>query len=117
MKGAERTFATVPEDHGNCSVGSLTHGLIDLAEAAARADVAALVEAGWVTEGMFPSIPTVSPRPSFITYGPLASTPVDPDVVFLRVDAKQLMTISDAVLGLRVEGNPQCPHRAARGSR
>jgi hypothetical protein len=37
----ERTFSTRPEDHGNCSVGSLTHGLIDLAAAAARADVSA----------------------------------------------------------------------------
>lgn len=108
MKGAERTFTTVPEDHGNCSVGSLTHGLIDLAEAAGRGDVAALVEAGWVTEDMFPAIPTLQERPSFITYGPLSRSPVDPDVVFLRVDAKQLMTISDAVPGLRVEGKPQC---------
>jgi uncharacterized protein (DUF169 family) len=108
MKGAERTFTTVPEDHGNCSVGSLTHGLIDLATAAGRADVAALVDAGWVTEDVFPQIPVMAERPSHITYGPLASTPVDPSVVFLRVDAKQLMTISDAVPGLRVEGKPQC---------
>jgi uncharacterized protein (DUF169 family) len=108
MKGTERTFATVPEDHGNCSVGSLTHGLIELSEAAGRADVAALVEAGWVTPDVFPSIPTVAERPRYITYGPLGSSPVDPDVVFLRVDAKQLMTISDAVPGLRVEGKPQC---------
>ena len=42
----DRTFTTRPEDHGNCSVGSLTHGLIDLATAAQRADVGALVEAG-----------------------------------------------------------------------
>lgn len=108
MKGAERTFTTVPADHGNCSVGSLTHGLIDLAEAAGRADVAALVEAGWVTEDVFPKIPVMARRPSHITYGPLAETPIDPTVVFLRVDAKQLMTISDAVPGLRIEGKPQC---------
>lgn len=108
MKGAERTFTTVPEDHGNCSVGSLTHGLISLAEAAGRADVAALVEAGWVTPDMFPAIPTLAERPNYITYGPLAETPVDPDVVMLRVDGKQLMTISDAVPGLHVEGKPQC---------
>ncbi len=108
MKGAERTFTTVPADHGNCSVGSLTHGLIDLAEAAGRADVAALVEAGWVTPDVFPNIPTVAKSPSHITYGPLAETQIDPSVVFLRVDAKQLMTISDAVPGLRIEGKPQC---------
>ena len=28
IHGAERAFATVPEDHGNCSVGSVTHGLL-----------------------------------------------------------------------------------------
>jgi len=33
----DRTFTTRPEDHGNCSVGSLTHGLIDIATAAQRA--------------------------------------------------------------------------------
>lgn len=108
MKATDRTFTTVAEDHGNCSVGSLTHGLIDLAEAAGRSDVAALVEAGWVTPDIFPHIPVVSDRPTHITYGPLAETPVDPTVVFLRVDAKQLMTISDAIPGLRVEGKPQC---------
>jgi uncharacterized protein (DUF169 family) len=109
MKGAERTFTTVPEDHGNCSVGSLTHGLIELSEAAGRADVGALVEAGWVTPDMFPHIPTLQKKPSFITYGPLAETPLDPDVVFIRVDGKQLMTLSDAIgRELRIEGKPQC---------
>jgi uncharacterized protein (DUF169 family) len=108
MKGAERTFTTAPEDHGNCSVGSLTHGLIDLETAATRADVGALVEAGWVTPDVFPQIPTMSTKPNFITYGPLAETPVDPDVVFIRVDGKQLMTLSDAMPGLRIEGKPQC---------
>ncbi len=108
MRGAERTFTTVPEDHGNCSVGSLTHGLIELAEAATRADVAALVEAGWVTPDVFPKIPTMSKKSNFITYGPLADTPIDPDVVFIRVDGKQLMTLSDAMPGLRIEGKPQC---------
>jgi uncharacterized protein (DUF169 family) len=108
MKGAERTFSTVPEDHGNCSVGSLTHGLIDLATAATRADVGALVEAGWVSPDMFPQIPTLDSKPGAITYGPLAETPVDPDVVFIRVDGKQLMTLSDALPGLKFEGKPQC---------
>ncbi len=108
MDGAERTFTTVPEDHGNCSVGSLTHGLIPLEEAAGRADVGALVESGWVTEDAFPGIPTVSERPGAITYGPLAETPTDPDVVFVRLDGKQLMELHSAVPDLAVEGKPQC---------
>jgi uncharacterized protein (DUF169 family) len=38
----------------------------------------------------------------------LAETPVEPDVVFVRLNAKQLMVLSDAVPGLRIEGKPQC---------
>jgi uncharacterized protein (DUF169 family) len=108
VHGASRTFTTVPEDHGNCSVGSYTHGMISLDEAATHSDVGALVESGWVTPDMFPVIPAVTERPSFVTYGPLAESPIDPDVVLLRVNPKQLMVLSDALPGLRIEGKPQC---------
>jgi uncharacterized protein (DUF169 family) len=108
MKAAERTFSTVAEDHGNCSVGSLTHGFIPLEEAATRGDVAALVEAGWVTPEMFPEIPVVREKPGAVTYGPLGESPVDPDVVLLRLNPKQMMVLHDAVPGIRVEGKPQC---------
>jgi uncharacterized protein (DUF169 family) len=104
----ERTFTTRPEDHGNCSVGSLTHGLIDLATAATRADVGALVEAGWVTPEDFPAIPTVAARPEAISYGPLADATSQPDVVLVRTNARGVMTIGDAVPELTIEGKPQC---------
>src|SRR5258706_6968909 len=87
IEAATRTFSTVPEDHGNCSVGSVTHGLIPLSEAATRGDVAELLAAGWVTEDMFPQIPTVTERPGAITYGLLAEAAGDPDVVLLRLNA------------------------------
>jgi uncharacterized protein (DUF169 family) len=108
MKAAEATFTTVAEDHGNCSVGSLTHGFKTLEEVAGNSDVAALLETGWVTMDVVPSIPVVHDRPGAVTYGPLAETPVDPDVVFLRVTARQLMVLSDAIPSLRIEGKPQC---------
>jgi uncharacterized protein (DUF169 family) len=108
VHGASRTFTTVPADHGNCSVGSYTHGMIPLEEAATHSDVGTLVEAGWVTPEMFPAIPAVSERPNYVTYGPLQDTPIDPDVVLLRVNPKQLMVLSDALPGLRIEGKPQC---------
>jgi len=104
----DRTFATRPEDHGNCSVGSLTHGLIDLATAATRADVGALVEAGWVTPEVFPTIPVVAARPDAIVYGPFADATVPPDVVLVRTNARGVMTIGDAVPDLVIEGKPQC---------
>ena len=107
-KALDRTFSTVAADHGNCSVGSLTHGFVTLDEVASNSDVAALVESGWVTMDMVPDIPVVADRPEVVTYGPLADTPVDPDVVMIRVNAKQLMVLSDALPGLRIGGKPQC---------
>jgi len=108
VRATERTFATVPEDHGNCSVGSVTHGLKPLSEAATKGDVAALVESGWVTPEMFPHIPTVANRPNFIVYGPLAEARTDPDVVFIRLNGKQVMQLHAAWPELRFEGKPQC---------
>lgn len=108
MKSVDRTFSTVAADHGNCSVGTMTHGFATMEEVAERGDVAALLESGWVTMEMVPSIPVVSERPGAVTYGPLTETPFDPDVVLIRVNGKQLMVLSDALPGLRVEGKPQC---------
>jgi uncharacterized protein (DUF169 family) len=108
IKAATRTFGTVAEDHGNCSVGSLTHGFKTLDEVGGNSDVAALLESGWVTMDAVPEIPVVHERPGAVTYGPLSETPVDPDVVFLRVNGRQLMVLSDAIPDLRIEGKPQC---------
>lgn len=107
-QSVDRTFSTVAEDHANCSVGSLTHGFVTLDEVAGNGDVAALLESGWVTMEMVPGIPVVPARTGAVTYGPLADTPVDPDVVLLRVNPKQAMVLSDAIPGLRIEGKPQC---------
>jgi len=103
-------FVTVPEDHGNCSVGVLVHGFGSLENVAGNDDVAALFASGWVTPEMVPTIPVVSTRPGAITYGRLEAVPagVDPDVVMLRVNGRQMMILSDAVPGLRIEGKPQC---------
>ncbi|MDE0308961.1 MAG: DUF169 domain-containing protein [Acidiferrobacterales bacterium] len=107
-KAHDRTFATTPSDHGNCSVGSLTHGLISLEEAATRADVQAVCEAKWVDPEIFPHIPTVTERPQSIVYGPLADATTDPDVVLLRLVGKQAMQLHSAIPSLQFEGKPQC---------
>jgi uncharacterized protein (DUF169 family) len=107
MHAPERTFSTVAADHGNCSVGSYTHGLLALEEAATRADIGALVESGWVTPDVFPTIPAVTKRPAAIVYGPLAETQ-DPSVVLLRLNAQAMMVVTDALPDLRIEGKPQC---------
>jgi uncharacterized protein (DUF169 family) len=108
IKAATSTFSTSPADHGNCSVGSLTHGLASLDEVADNSDVATLLESGWVTPAMVGAIPTVSKRPDAIAYGPLGDVPFAADVVLLRVNGRQMMVLSDAVPGMRIEGKPQC---------
>lgn len=108
MKSEGRTFSTVAEDHANCSVGSVTHGFKSLEEVGNNSDVGALVGAGWVAPEMFPAIPVVKERYRYVTYGPLQESEGTPDVVFLRVNAKQAMNISDAFPDLRFEGKPQC---------
>jgi uncharacterized protein (DUF169 family) len=59
---------------------------------------------------MVPAIPVVSARPGAITYGRLEAVPVgvEPDVVMLRVNGRQMMILSDSIPGLRIEGKPQC---------
>ena len=108
VKAADRTFATLSADHGNCSVGSMTHGFKTMQEVAGNADVAALLASGWVTMDMVPQIPVVQQKPQCITYGPLSDTRRDPDVVLLRLNPKQVMIMHDALPGMRMEGKPQC---------
>jgi uncharacterized protein (DUF169 family) len=108
MKATDRTFSTSASDHANCSVGSYTHGLIDLATAATRDDVAAVLAAGWVDEAAVTQLPHVRARPESITYGPLAECVALPDVVLIRVDGLGLMGLHGAIRDLRVEGRPQC---------
>ena len=108
IKSAEKTFSTVAEDHGNCSVGSVVIGFKNFDEVAGNSDVAAMLETGWVTADVVPQIPVITEKPGAVTYGPLRETPVDPDVVLIRVNAEQLMLLHDALPDMRLAGKPQC---------
>lgn len=108
IRSEDRTFATVPEDHYNCSVGSVTHGLKSLDAVMGNEDVQHMVACEWVTPEEARSLPVVKQRPGHITYGPLAETPIDPDVVLLRVSAFQAMVIHDAFGDMPIVGRPQC---------
>jgi uncharacterized protein (DUF169 family) len=108
VRAADKSFTTVPEDHGNCSVGRFTHGLASLEDVAGNDDVAALLESGWVTPEAVGTIPSISEPSEVITYGPVTEAATTPDVVLLRVNGRQMMVLSDALPGLRIEGKPQC---------
>jgi uncharacterized protein (DUF169 family) len=108
IKAAGATFTTVPSDHYNCSVGSVTHGLKKLEEVMANEDVQGILEAEWVTPEEAMQLPVVKDSHNFIVYGPLADTPLDPDVVLLRINAFQGMVIHDAFGEMDIVGKPQC---------
>ncbi len=108
IEGAQKVFATQAEDHGNCSVGSLTHGFKTMEEIAHNADVAALCETGWVTPEAVAKITVVREKPTYVVYGPLRDMPVEPSVILLRLNGKQQMLLHDAWPGVRFEGKPQC---------
>src|SRR5260370_14579660 len=75
---------TKPSDHANCSVGSYTHGLIDLEAAAAGDDTAALLRSGWGEESEPANPPHLPFPPQIICYEPLAgANPLD--CVFRRL--------------------------------
>ena len=107
MHGEGKVFSTLPEDHGNCSVGRFTHGLADAADIIDKADVGALLEVGWVTMEAFADVAKLSSRPGAISYGPLDQATELPDVVLLRVSPRQMMEIADAV-PVEFSGKPQC---------
>jgi uncharacterized protein (DUF169 family) len=117
MHAHERTFDTLAEDHGNCSVGRFTHGFAGAEDILDKSDVAALLEVGWVTMDAFTGVAALSRRPKGVRYGPLAEAVDDPDVVLLRVTPRQMMEINDAV-DVDWSGKPQCqilPRAAEQG--
>ena len=111
--GAQRTFSTVAEDHGNCSVGSVTHGLLAPSDVVDHSDVAELVGVGWVGPDLLEKLPKVTGRPGAVVYGPLGDTSIEPDVVLLRVNARQLMVLSDALPALSIPGEATVPRSSA----
>ena len=108
IESTDKTFTTLPEDHYNCSVGSVTHGLKTLPEVMGNEDVQGLLECEWVSPEEAMALPVIQDKPEAITYGPVTDSAVAPDVVLLRINAQQAMVLQDAFGQLPVVGKPQC---------
>jgi uncharacterized protein (DUF169 family) len=105
----QQRLDTVAADHAHCSVGSYTHGLISLEQAAGGADTAVLVDSGWVGEADLMATAALPFRPSLITYQPLAEDEADDaNVVLVRLSPAALMTLHGAVPNLTLARKPQC---------
>ena len=108
IKSTDSTFMTIPQDHYNCSIGSVTHGLKTLENVMEQEDVKSILECEWVTAEEAMQLPVIQERPNYITYGPLAETSILPDVLLLRLTAFQSMLMRDAVSNMPIVGKPQC---------
>jgi uncharacterized protein (DUF169 family) len=105
QEAGERVFATSANDHEHCSIGQYTHNLAMQPAAATDLQDALKVFASltYVREQDIAAIPVLAARPQFVIYGPLAQTPLAPDVVLLFVQADQTLILSEA--SQQVEGN------------
>lgn len=115
QEAQNRVFATSASDHGLCSIGLYTHNLemgpgaeTDLTDA-----LKVFSDLGYVRAEDVPLIPVLKSRPKYVIYGPLAQTPLEPDVVLLFIRPGQTLIMSEASQQLEgglppAMGRPAC---------
>src|SRR5262245_34229815 len=115
QEAATRTFVTAPGDHDLCAIGTFTHNLaVTPAHEVDRGDaLQVFADLGYVRAEDIPHIPVLARRPAYIVYGPLAESPLAPDVVLLFVRADQTLILSEASQSLEgglppAMGRPAC---------
>jgi uncharacterized protein (DUF169 family) len=91
-------FYTEAADHYNCPVGSYTHG-VELPPARAaelQQVIGTFVSLQYIKMEEVPTLPRRTEAFGVAVYAPLAESPVDPDVVLVRGNARQIMLVSEA---------------------
>ena len=120
-RGAQGAFVTTPQDHSNCAVGMYTHHM-PLTTAAQEEDLNTCLKVfgdlGYVRPEDVAGIPVLQEEGQYVTYAPLASTPLPPSTVLLLANARQSLAITEAVQQVEPSvppalGRPACaviPH-------
>jgi uncharacterized protein (DUF169 family) len=110
------TFYTEAPDHYNCPIGAYTHG-VDLPPDQAKeleAVVGQMIGLGYLRADEVPGIPRRQNGFGVAIYAPLAKAPLEPDVVLVCGNAKQMMLLAEATqaAGVGAEsplmGRPTC---------
>jgi uncharacterized protein (DUF169 family) len=98
QEAATSVFATAPDDHDLCAIGTYTHNLeATPAHEKERGEaLKVFADLGYVREQDLPLIPVLAKRARHVVYGPLAEVPLPPDVVLLFVRADQTLILSEA---------------------
>jgi uncharacterized protein (DUF169 family) len=110
------TFFTEAPDHYHCPIGAYTHG-VDLPPDQAKElanVVGKMIGLGYFRAEEVPAIPRRKNGFGVAVYAPLAETPLEPDVVLVCGNAKQMMLLAEAAqaAGVGAEsplmGRPTC---------
>ncbi len=110
------SFYTEPSDHYNCTIGAHTHRVELPAEKQNEFEdvVGTFLKLSYIQESELPKIPQLSKTWKYASYEPLSQTAAQPDVVILRVNARQAMLLSEAGrlagvdAGQAAMGRPAC---------
>ena len=103
---AGEVFYTVADDHKSCPVGAHTHHVpLSPAESEGLMSlVQTMVGLQYLTMEEVPQIPRRTTPLQVAVYAPLDATPVPPDVVLVRGNARQLMLLAEAAQAAGVAG-------------
>lgn len=111
-----RVFSTEAADHFNCPIGSYTHNIALPEERAGELDdtLQFMTNIGYLRMEEVPGIPRLPKPPAIVVYAPLASAPVDPDVVLFWGPPGKVMVLQEAAIRAGVAaqlttlGRPTC---------
>jgi len=105
---ASSAFATCSADHSHCAIGIHTHNLqssptqqADLMDA-----LKVFADLSYVRPEDVKAIPVLELQPRIVTYSPLASCTLAPEVVVLFVDASQILLLSEATQQVENQNPP-----------
>jgi uncharacterized protein (DUF169 family) len=99
QQAATRTFATSTKDHELCSIGVYTHNMAEPSKSHPRElqeALQAMSGLDYVREEEVAAIPVVKREVRHVIYGPLADSPLDPEVILLFAHARQGLVLSEA---------------------
>ena len=111
-----RTFYTQASDHYGCPIGAHTHG-VDLPDEQAQeleSLVGTMVDLQYLDMEEVAEIPRREAPFGFAIYAPLADARVEPDVILVYGNAKQMMLLAEAALAAGASsdtsmvGRPTC---------
>jgi uncharacterized protein (DUF169 family) len=102
-----QTFYTEAADQLNCPIGAYTHGvdLPDGTQQELQGVINTMVSLGYLHMAEVPNIPRRDNKFAVAVYAPLERAPVEPDVVLVCGNAKQMMLLAEAAQAVGVGSN------------